>query len=93
MAGRTKHRKPVKRSGLKKRPGPPRPELEGFDRQVTADRCFSDEEMDALIAACEADIHNATVGGQITDPSIRRGIGRFSGHSGSIRSDARWPFA
>ena len=72
MAGRTKHRKPVKRSGLKKRPGPPRPELEGFDRQVTADRCFSDEEMDALIAACEADIHNATVGGQITDPSIRR---------------------
>lgn len=47
-------------------------EIEGFDRQVTAAPCFTNEEMDALISAAEADFQNATVGGKVTDPSIRR---------------------
>ena len=46
--------------------------MEGFDRQVTVASCFSDEEMDQLINAAETNIQNATVGGKITDPSIRR---------------------
>ena len=46
--------------------------MEGFDRQVTVESCFSDEERDQLINAAETNIQNATVGGKITDPSIRR---------------------
>ena len=44
----------------------------GFDRQVTAPPCFSNEEMDQLIKAAETDIQNATVGGKISNPNIRR---------------------
>lgn len=48
------------------------PASDGFDRQVTVERCFSDEQMDALVRAVAEDFRGATVGGQKTDPSIRR---------------------
>ncbi|MEE4190656.1 MAG: 2OG-Fe(II) oxygenase [Halieaceae bacterium] len=49
----------------------PATEVEGFDRQVTVERCFTDEEMDALIQAAEEDFRDATVGGQNSNPEIR----------------------
>ncbi len=72
MAGRTRKRMPKRKPAVKRPAQKARPAVEGFDRQVTVARCFSDEEMDALIQAAENDIKNATFGGQKTNPAIRR---------------------
>ncbi len=46
--------------------------IEGFNREVTVQRVFTDDEMDAMIQAAENDFANATVGGKKSDPTIRR---------------------
>lgn len=72
MAVRKQKKRPVHGKPLRQKPAQTTPAREGFDRQLTVEPCFSDAEMDRLIEAAESDIRNATVGGQNTNPDIRR---------------------
>ncbi|MBY5990937.1 2OG-Fe(II) oxygenase [Ferrimonas balearica] len=48
------------------------PPVEGFDRHVVQEPCFSAEEMDRIIAAANADLMDGTIAGRVGDNSIRR---------------------
>ncbi|ADN75470.1 2OG-Fe(II) oxygenase [Ferrimonas balearica DSM 9799] len=46
--------------------------IEGFDRHVVHQPCFSPTEMANIIAAADADLMDGTIAGQVGDNSIRR---------------------